>query len=423
MRPHGTRFLSLTAVAAAAAIALAACSSSTTTTPSSSSSGGATKSPILIGTSLSQTGDFSVDGQAFERGYDLWVQNINKTGGLDGHKVTLKILNDNSDPATVATNYSQLINVDHAAFVFGPFSTLLTASAAPVVARAHYAFIEGAGGGPLVFGLKLPNLFAVSPVVANQLIPFAEWVAALPSGERPKTAAYPMVTDPFAVPMVQNAQAILQKAGIRTVYSKIFPAENPAYKAGADQMAALKPDMVVIGSPDVPGVQSIVQAFMQQHYNPKVLAASAGPDQGAAFLSAIGGAKNATGTMVPNGWYPGMPNSLSQQFVKDYNAKYGGTPADINADAAEAYSVGETLAAAVKATKSLSNAKVISYLHSGVTLQTVQGPAKFNAIGENVVASHFIFQWQHGAKFVQILPTTAQGSVAIVNPKPPWGQG
>jgi len=420
MRPHGTRFLTLTAAAASAAIALAACSSSSTSSGGSASS--ASKSPILIGTSLSLTGDFSVDGQAFERGYNLWVQNINKSGGLLGHKVTLKVLNDNSDPATVATNYTQLISTDHAAFVFGPFSTLLTASAAPVAARNHYAFIEGAGGGPLVFSLKLPNLFAVSPVIANQLIPFAEWVAALPSSERPKTAAYPMVDDPFAVPMVQNAQKILENAGIKTVYSKVFPAENPAYKAGADQMAAMKPDMVVIGSPDVPGVQAIFKALQQQHFNPKILAASAGPDQGAAFLSAIGGAKNATGTMVPNGWYAGMPNSLSQQFVKDYNAKYGGTPADINADAAEAYSVGETLAAAVNATKSLSNPKVISYLHSGVTVQTVQGPAKFNAVGENIVASHFIFQWQHGAKFVQVLPTSAQGSVAIVNPKPPWGQ-
>jgi branched-chain amino acid transport system substrate-binding protein len=418
MRPNGTRFLALTAVASAAAMILAACSSSSTTTSSSAS-----KSPIVIGTSLSLTGDFSVDGQAFERGYNLWVQEINKKGGLLGHKVTLKVLNDNSDPTTVATNYTQLISADHAAFVFGPFSTLLTASAAPVAARNHYAFIEGAGGGPLVFSLKLPNLFAVSPVVADQLIPFANWVASLPANERPKTAAYPMVTDPFAVPMVQKAQAILQKAGIKTVYSKIFPAENPAYKAGADQIAALKPDMVVIGSPDVPGVQSIMQAFMQQHYNPRILAASAGPDQGAAFLSAIGGAKNATGTMVPNGWYPGFNNAMSQAFVKAYNAKYGGTPADINADAAEAYSVGDTLAAAVNATKSLSNAKVISYLHSGVTVQTVQGPAKFNAIGQNIVAQHFIFQWQTGAKFVQVLPTTATGSVAIVNPKPAWGSG
>jgi len=419
MRPHGTRFLALTAVAAAAAMVLAACSSSTTTGTSS----GASKSPIVIGTSLSLTGDFSVDGQAFQRGYNLWVEETNKAGGLLGHPVQLKVLNDNSDPGTVTTNYTQLISQDHAAFVFGPFSTLLTAPAAQVAARYHYAFPEGAGGGPLVFSLKLPNLFAVSPVVADQLIPFADWVASLPANERPKTAAYPMVTDPFAVPMVQNAQAILQKAGVKTVYAKIFPAENPAYKAGADAIAALKPDMVVIGSPDVPGVQSVMQAFMQQHYNPKILAASAGPDQGSAFLSAIGGPTNATGTMVPNGWYPGFNNPLSHAFVNAYIAKYGGAPADINADAAEAYSVGDTLAAAVNATHSLSNTKVISYLHSGVTVQTVQGPAKFNAIGQNVAASHFIFQWQTGAKFVQVLPTTAQGSVAIVNPKPAWGQG
>jgi len=72
MRPNGTRFLALTAAASAAAMILAACSSSGSST-SSSSSGSATKSPILIGTSLSLTGDFSVDGQAFERGYNLWV--------------------------------------------------------------------------------------------------------------------------------------------------------------------------------------------------------------------------------------------------------------------------------------------------------------------------------------------------------------
>jgi branched-chain amino acid transport system substrate-binding protein len=420
MRPHGTRFLALTAVAAAAAVVLAACSSSSSSSGTSSTP---SKTPIVIGTSLSLTGDFSVDGQAFQRGYNLWIEQTNKAGGLLGHPVQLKVLNDNSDPGTVTTNYTQLISQDHVNFVFGPFSTLLTAPAAQVAARYHYAFIEGAGGGPLVFSLKLGNLFAVSPVVADQLIPFADWVASLPANERPKTAAYPMVTDPFAVPMVQNAQAILVKAGVKTVYSKIFPAENPAYKAGADQIAALKPDMVVIGSPDVPGVQQVMNAFMQQHYNPKILAASAGPDQGAAFLSAIGGPTNATGTMVPNGWYPGFNNPLSHAFVNAYIAKYGGTPADINADAAEAYSVGDTLAAAVKATNSLSNAKVISYLHSGVTVQTVQGPAMFNAIGQNVVAAHFVFQWQTGGKFVQVLPTNAAGSVAIVNPKPPWGQG
>ena len=39
------------------------------------------------------------------------------------------------------------------------------------------------------------------------------------------------------------------------------------------------------------------------------------------------------------------------------------------------------------------------------------------------MAAHFIFQWQTAAKFVQVLPANATGSVAIVNPKPAWGKG
>ncbi len=419
MRPHRTRFLSLAAIIALAAMIVAACSSSGTTSTSGNSSG--SKSPILIGTSLSLTGDNSVDGQAFQRGYLLWQNYINSHGGLDGgRKVQMVFLNDASDPTTVTTNYTKLIAQEKVSLVFGPFSTLLTVPAAKVAARYGYAFPEGAGGGPAVFQLNLPNVFAVSPPVADQLVPFANWVASLPPSERPTTAAYPMVNDPFADPMTLTAQAILQKAGVRTVYSKIYPAENPDYKAGADSVAATGAQMVILGSVDVPTATAFIQAFEQQHYNPKIFAATSGPDQGAAFVSSVG-ARNTAGIMVPNGWYGGLSNPLSQAMVAAYIAKYGGTPSDINADVAEAYSVGEVTAAAVTATKSVENSKIISYLHSGVTLQTVQGPAKFNSVGENTVADKFIFQWQSGSKFVQVLPSTAAGSVTIVNPKPNWG--
>jgi len=419
MRPYGTRFLTLTAVAASAAMMLASCSSSSS---SSGGGGGGSKSPVTtIGISLSQTGDFSVDGQAFTRGYDLWAAYVNSHGGLLGRQVKLTILNDNSDPTTVAANYTKLIASDHVNLVFGPFSTLLTVPSAKVAARYGYAFPEGAGGGPAVFQLGLHNVFAVSPPVADQLVPLAQWIASLPPGQRPKTAAYPMVNDPFADPMTQTAQGILQKAGIKTVYSHIFPAENPDYKAGADQVAATGAQAVIMGTVDVPTVAAFITAFQQQHYNPKILAATSGPDQGAAFLKAVG-ASNATGIFVPNGWYAGLQNPLSQAFVKAYIAKYGGTGADINADAAEAFSVGETVAQAVAGTKSIDNSKLIAWLHSHST-QTVQGPAKYNNIGENVVASKFIFQWQHGQKFVQVLPAGAPGSVPIVNPRPVWGKG
>ena len=76
-------------------------------------------------------------------------------------------------------------------------------------------------------------------------------------------------------------------------------------------------------------------------------------------------------------------------------------------------------AQAVKAVGGPINSKIISYLHSGVTLSSVQGPVKFNSLGQNVKAIAFIFQWQNG-KYVQVLPLGAAGSVAIINPKPHW---
>jgi branched-chain amino acid transport system substrate-binding protein len=179
--------------------------------------------------------------------------------------------------------------------------------------------------------------------------------------------------------------------------------------------------MVVLGSVDVPTVSAFVHAFIQQHYVPKAFIATAGPDQGAAFLHAIGGASNAEGMMVPNGWYPGSPNTESQKMVHEYVAQYGGTSSDVNADVAEAYSVGQVVAQAVAATHSLSNSKITSYLHGGVTLQTVQGPVRFDSLGENTAAKAFVFQWLHG-NLVQVMPVGATGSKPVKYPKPPWGK-
>jgi branched-chain amino acid transport system substrate-binding protein len=412
MRSHRARFLSVGAAACLAAALAAGCSSSGGSTSSGS------KSPIVIGASLSLTGDFSTDGLAFQKGYNLWVSRVNATGGILGRQVKLDVLNDNSSPTQVVTNYQKLITVNHVALTFGPFSSLLTAPASATAHRYGYAFVEGAGGAPIVFAPKLNNVFDVSLPVANELDPFTAWVKSLPASQRPTSAAYPMANDPFATPQVQLTQSNLQALGIKTAYSKIFPEEESAYKAPADDVASSGAQMVVLGSTDVPTVSAFMTAFEQQHFNPKIFVAAAGPDQGAAFTSAVGTA-NATGMMVPDAWYPGSPNALSRAMVQAYVAKYGGSPSGINADVAEAYSVGEVVAQAVTHDKSLSNAALISYLHSGATLQSVQGPVRFNALGENLVATAFIFQWQNG-DFVQVLPVGAPGSVKIIYPKPRW---
>src|SRR5712691_5161692 len=107
--------------------------------------------PITIGISLSFSGDFKDDGQAMKQGYQLWADTVNNNGGLLGRPVKLTILDDKSDPDQIAKNYTTLIHTDHVNLVFGPFSSLLTKAAAPVVRDAGYAFIEGAGGASSVF--------------------------------------------------------------------------------------------------------------------------------------------------------------------------------------------------------------------------------------------------------------------------------
>jgi branched-chain amino acid transport system substrate-binding protein len=419
MTARPARFLTL-AAAAGTAILLAACGSGGTSASSGSSSG--TKAPILIGASLSQTGDFSADGQAFQRGYELWASDVNRHGGLLGRRVKLVFLDDKSDPTQGSTNVQQLITSDHVQMLFGPFSSLITGPTSTVAARYGFAMIEGAGGAPSVFDTPSNearhNTFDVSYPVASQFSPMTAWIASLPAAQRPATAAYPIIDNPFTIPPEQRAMAQLQSAGVKTVYDKVLPAEVPDFKSAADQVAATHAQAVVLGSVDVPTVAAFMQAFEQQHYNPKMLIAAAGPDQGAAFLSAVGKA-NADGVMVADGWYGGYKNAQSESMVAEYIAKYGGTASGINSDVAEAYGVGQVAAEAIKATGGTSQPKIIAYLHSGVTLSSVLGAVKFDALGENTQSVIFVFQWQNGS-FNQVLPTAAPGSLTIQYPKPSW---
>jgi branched-chain amino acid transport system substrate-binding protein len=269
-----------------------------------------------------------------------------------------------------------------------------------------------------VFGAGLHNVFDVSIPIKNNLVTFARWVASLPASKRPKTASYATVNDPFTQPQIPVAKQILQAAGVKTLTNQVFPAEVTDYTAVANNVASHHADLVVLGSVDVPTVSAFVHAFIQQHYNPKAFIATAGPDQGQAFVNAVGKG-NENGIFVPNGWYPGFANASSHQMVREYIHKYGGTASGINADVAEAYSVGEVLAQAVRATHSFNQSKILAYLHSGKTMYSVQGPVKFDSLGENLAQQTATFQWVKGT-LEQVIPTSMSGSKPVAYPKPAW---
>lgn len=401
-------------VLAVALAALSACGGAST-----AGSGTPTpQPPIKIGISESLSGDFSADGQASERGYQLWADNINKNGGLLGRQVQLMFLSDASSTTQVVTNYQQFITVDHVDLVLGPYSTLLTKPASVVANRYGYAFMEGSGGGPSVFTQGLHNIFDVSPPIVFQLNAFVQYILSLPASERPATAAYATEDDPFTQPMIDHARSQLEAGGVKTASYEVYPAETTDYTPIAQKVIASHAQLVVLGSM-LPDMIAYVQAFRQQHFNPKAIVASAGPDQGAQFSGPIGGTNVAEGIFFPNAWDPSMNTFGNSQMVQDYIAKYGGTAQDISADTAEAYSVGQVLTQAVNKIHSIDNAKLIAELHSGDTFQSVQGNVKFDSVGENVDGAGFAFQWQKGNVVLVYPPAQAQGNTPEY-PKPNW---
>ncbi len=394
----------MAAAVAASGLVAAACGGSTTPT--------APAAPITIGVSVSQTGDFSGDGKALIQGYDLWAQDENAKGGLLGHKITMKYVDDASSTQQVVTNYQNLITLDKVALVFGPFSSLLTIPASTVVARYNYAFPEPAGGGPHVFDRGLTNIFFVQPAaVEDNLVSYAQWLLSLPADQRPASAAYATQDDPFTQPQVDKAKSLLEAGGIKTAYYKVYPAETTDFTPIALQVANSKADAVILGT-QLPDAVAFAKTFIQQQFNPKTIIETTGPDQGADYSGKLGA--NTEGIMVPAGWTADATAYGNDKFVSAFIAKYGGTSADISADAAEAYSVGQVVDEAATKAGSIDNAKLITTLHSG-TYQTVQGPMSFDATGKpQGGVGVYIEQWQ-GGKAIFVYPA----SVAAAKPEYP----
>jgi branched-chain amino acid transport system substrate-binding protein len=372
--------------------------------------------PLVIGISLSFSGDFSDPGHAAELGYKLWADTVNKQGGILGRKVQLKIVDDASSPNQVVTNYQTLISKDKVDLVFGPFSTLLTAPAARVAARYGYAFPEPSGGGPVVFQEKLGNVFFVQPApVINCGDPFVNYLLSLPADQRPKTAAYPELDDPFAAPIAERARQKLEAAGVKTVFKEVYPPETSDLTPVVEKIAAAKPDLVFAGTQS-DDAYSMVNAMVQLGFSPKFLFQANGANSPVEFPSKVG-AKNTAGIFSCGDWFPNSKAPGNQQFIQDYIAKYGGTSSTIDSGSAEAFAVGEVVAEVAKKTGKIDNATIIKSLHSG-SWPTVEGDLAWDKYGAPS-GSTMLIEWI-GGKLLPVYPP-AEALHAPVIPKPPWG--
>lgn len=379
-----------------------------------SSGGDGGDGDLVIGASLPLTGQFSQPGQEAERGYRIWREMVNAEGGILGRQVQLKIADDASSQDTVVADYNRLITQDRVDCLLGTFSSLLNYPASAVAERRGMVFVEPAGGAENIFTRGFEKIFFAQPALsADQANTFVDWVKSLPETERPASAAYTTQDDPFTRPVIERLQGLLEKLGIRTVYTSVYPAETTNMQPVAAAIAGKKPELLAHGAVFQDGV-GLVRALKQQAFSPKALFQMSAPSNAGQYSKGVG-VTNTEGVFYSVSWHESAPTPLNKEFVAAYATQYdNAVPAE---DAADAFAAAQVLRAGIEGAKGTDQDKIATWLH-GNEVETILGPLKWDERGAPL-GSFLLAQWQSGK--VQIVsPKDAATTPEVIYPKPGW---
>jgi branched-chain amino acid transport system substrate-binding protein len=383
--------------------------------------GEASGDPIKVGASLPLTGEFSEPGKAARQGYEVWEAMVNEGGGLiEGRPVEMVIKDDQSNQNTIVADYNALISQDQVDLLLGTFSSLLNLPASAVAERNRMLYVEPAGGAPELFDRGFRYLFFAQQATADkQGEVWANYITELPEGERPKTAAYPTLDDPFAQPTSEGIEAILEPAGIETVYRETYTIDNPNLDGIASAMKSRNPDLVVHGATFEDGV-GMVRALRKANFTPKMLYQTTAPSLGDQYSGAIG-------EQTTEGIFYGVSHSKeadtpgNPEFVAKYREMFGGE--EVPEDAADAYAAAQVLEAAVKAVGTIERERQLEladWLREN-EVDTILGPLTWDDDGRPE-GEFLAGQWQSGVPEI-ILPEAAATTEEILPGWNPTGGG
>jgi branched-chain amino acid transport system substrate-binding protein len=383
--------------------------------------GKASGEPIKVGASLPLTGEFSEPGKAAQQGYKVWEAMVNDSGGLiDGRPVKMVIKDDQSNQNTIVADYNALISHDKVDLLLGTFSSLLNLPASSVAERNRMLYVEPAGGAPELFERDFKMLFFAQQATADkQGEVWAKYVTELPADQRPKTAAYPTLDDPFAQPTSEGIEAILSKAGIKTVYRETYTIDNPNLDGIASAIKARKPDVVVNGATFEDGV-GMVRALRKAGFTPKMLYQTTAPSLGDQYAKAVG-KQTTEGVFYAVSHSKEAKTPGNEEFVAKYQEMFGGT--EVPEDAADAYATAEVLQAAVKAVGTIDRKRQLEladWLREN-EVDTILGPLTWDDLGRPE-GEFLVGQWQSGVPEI-VLPKEAATSDKIIPEWRPDGGG
>ena len=367
--------------------------------------------PIKIGASLPLTGEFSEPGKAAQQGYKVWEAMTNENGGLLDRQVKFIFRDDASDQNTVVSDYTSLISRDKVDLLAGTFSSLLNIPASTVAERNRMLYVEPAGGAPEIFDRGYKHLFFAQQATADkQGDLWAEWVLNLSEDKRPKTAAYPTLDDPFAVPVLEGIREKFEAGGIETVQKSTYPADTSNFDSIANAVKAKNPDVVVHGATFADGV-GFVRAMKKVGFKPKLFFETSAPSFGDQYIKGVG-KESTEGVFYAVSHTPEAETPGNQEFVAKYKELYGGT--EVPEDAADAFATAQVMEAAVKAVGSVERdqqTKLADWLRDN-QVDTILGPLSWDEAGRPE-GEFLIGQWQDGKPEV-VLPEDVATTDKIV---------
>ncbi len=386
-RVHDRRGLLAAVMAGALALTLSAC------VDDGGGGGGDDSGTITIGTSLPLTGEFSQPGSAAEQGYQVWKAMINESGGLLDQDVELIIKDDASNQNTIVADYNALISRDKVDLLLGTFSSLLNLPASSVAERNQMLFVEPAGGSPDMFNRGYEYLFFAQQATADkQGKVFAEYIAGLPEDQRPTTAAYPTIDDPFAAPNVEGIKAILEEAGVETVYEETYAIDTKNFDTIVNAMKSADPDMVIHGAVFEDGV-GLTRSMLKGDFTPEWFYETSAPSLGKQYSDAIG-IENTEGVLFAISHAPTADTPGNAEFVAKYKEMYDGN--EPPEDAADAFAAGQVLQAAVEGVGSIDDQAALAQWLRDNKVSTILGDLEWNEDG-SPIGDFLIGQWQDGA--------------------------
>jgi len=350
---------------------------------------------ITIGFTVSKTGALNVDSVEQYRGFELWRDTVNAAGGIKAggkaYKIQFASYDDESNTKRVQQLYSRLILEDKADFLFSPYSSSLTATAAIVTEQYEKIMLTTGAAEEKTYKLGNQHLYQMF-APATQYLTVA--LDALKAKDPKATVAFVNEDASFSVAVVTPAKAYAQQLGFNVVFSEAYAPNTTDFGAIIDKVIGSKATVLLGGGHYADG--STLARQLYSHKVPlKMIALLVAPDS--PQWTELGDA--AAGVIVPSQWEPqatfkAQYGPSGDEFGKAYTAKYNAPP---SYESAGGYASGLILQRAIEQAGGIDTAKVSDALNS-TDITTFYGRSKFstqaNEHGLQVGHAISLAQWQ-----------------------------